>query len=124
MTTVGCGDKTPKTQAGRTIAIVWMFSAVIIVSGFTATIASTLTVNSLAAEIKQLEDLRAVEQTGTVNATSSEDFLVPHDLLPAHKYEMPRGSNLHRSLNPLLVQRINRADWQAVLRTYNLDTTN
>jgi len=89
MTTVGYGDKAPKTQAGRTIAIVWMFSAVIIVSGFTATIASTLTVNSLAAEIKQLEDLRSVERIGTVNATSSADFLVSHDLLPTHEYETP-----------------------------------
>jgi len=175
MTTVGYGDKAPKTQAGRTIAIVWMFSAVIIVSGFTATIASTLTVNSLAAEIKQLEDLRTVERIGTVNATSSEDFLVSHDLLPTHEYEtpraalqalarqevdvtvydrtvmrypinreeldgsvellpvtfnkqyrsflMPRGSTLRRRLDPLLVQRINQADWREVLRTYNLEAT-
>jgi polar amino acid transport system substrate-binding protein len=176
MTTVGYGDKAPKTQAGRTIAIVWMFSAVIIVSGFTATIASTLTVNSLAAEIKQLEDLRSVERIGTVNATSSADFLVSHDLLPTHEYEtpraalqalarqeidvivydrtvmrylinrekldgsvellpvtfnqqyrsflMPRGSTLRRRLDPLLVRRINQADWQAVLRKYNLETAN
>jgi ABC-type amino acid transport substrate-binding protein len=173
MTTVGYGDKAPKTQAGRTIAIVWMFSAVIIVSGFTATIASTLTVNSLAAKIERLEDLHTVERVGTVNATSSEDYLVSHDVLPTHEYDtpmqalqalarqeinvvvydrtvmrylinreqldgkiqllpvtfnkqyrsflMPRGSALRQRLDPLLVRRINRADWREVLRTYNLE---
>lgn len=176
MTTVGYGDKAPKTQTGRTIAIVWMFSAVIIVSGFTATIASTLTVNSLAAKIERLEDLQAVERIGTVNATSSEDYLVSHDILPTHDYEtpsralqalarqevdvvvydrtvmrylinseqldgkihllpvtfnkqyrsflMPRGSDLRQRIDPLLVRRINQANWREVLRKYNLEEEN
>jgi polar amino acid transport system substrate-binding protein len=89
MTTVGYGDKAPKTTVGKTIAIIWMFTAVIIISSFTATIASTLTVNSLAAKIERLEDLQTTERIGTVGATSGEDFLVSHDILPTETYETP-----------------------------------
>jgi ABC-type amino acid transport substrate-binding protein len=92
MTTVGYGDKAPKTQAGRVIAVVWMFTAVIIVSSFTATIASTLTVNTLSAKIETLDDLAAVERIGTVGASSSEDFLVAHDLPPSREYESPTAA--------------------------------
>ncbi len=63
--------------------------AVIVISGFTATIASTLTVNSLAVQINQLQDLKSVEQLGTVGATGSEDFLVRHDILPMESYDSP-----------------------------------
>lgn len=89
MTTVGYGDKAPKTPVGKTIAIIWMFTAVIIISSFTATIASTLTVNSLAAKIERLEDLQSTDRIGTVAATSGEDFLVSHDIFPAETYETP-----------------------------------
>jgi ABC-type amino acid transport substrate-binding protein len=89
MTTVGYGDKAPKTSVGKGIAIVWMFTAVIVISGFTATIASTLTVNSLAVQINELQDLKSVERLGTVGSTGSEDFLVQHDLLPTASYDTP-----------------------------------
>ena len=45
MTTVGYGDKSPTTIGGRIVALIWMFTAIIIISGFTASIASSLTVN-------------------------------------------------------------------------------
>lgn len=89
MTTVGYGDKAPKSSVGKGIAIVWMFTAVIVISGFTATIASTLTVNSLAVQINQLQDLEAVERLGTVGATGSEDFLLRHNILPTVSYDTP-----------------------------------
>ena len=47
MTTVGYGDKTPRTPAGRIVAIVWMFSSIILISSFTATITTWLTVDEL-----------------------------------------------------------------------------
>lgn len=89
MTTVGYGDKAPKSNAGKVIAIVWMFTAVIIISSFTATIASTLTVNSLEAKISNLEDLQAVERIGVVGATEGEDFLVRNNLTASQIYRTP-----------------------------------
>jgi len=75
MTTVGYGDKAPKTKIGRIIAMIWMFTAIIIISGFTATIASTLTVNTLSRNIEDLQDLRNTENIGSVFASSGEDYL-------------------------------------------------
>lgn len=86
MTTVGYGDKAPKTNAGKTIAIIWMFTAVIIISSFTATIASTLTVNSLAGQVNSLEDLRTVDRIGVVGGSTGEDFLREQDMLSVQWY--------------------------------------
>ena len=57
MTTVGYGDKSPRTFGGRTIALLWMFISVIIISGFTAQITSSLTVGRLDTAIKGPSDL-------------------------------------------------------------------
>lgn len=43
MTTVGYGDKTPKTHYGRLIAIVWMLSSVVLVSLLSTSMVSRLT---------------------------------------------------------------------------------
>ena len=176
MTTVGYGDKAPKTNAGRAIAILWMFTAIVIISSFTATIASTLTVSTLETNVESLEDLRTLDNTGTVGASSGEDFLIlnhfdtyrsygnPTQALQAlvrkdvevvvfdktilkylinyHQLEnrilllpvtfnkqyrsfiLPKDSPLFNTINPLLVQRINQASWQEVLRRYNLGEEN
>lgn len=89
MTTVGYGDKAPKTHAGKTIAIIWMFTAVIIISSFTATIASTLTVNTLEANIKGIADLTIVDKIGIVGASDSEDFLLQNNIAVHEIYRTP-----------------------------------
>src|SRR6266481_4328217 len=59
MASVGYGDLVPRTLLGRTIAIIWMFVSLVLVSAFTATMASTLTAERLAGvSIRSLEDLR------------------------------------------------------------------
>jgi ABC-type amino acid transport substrate-binding protein len=74
MTTVGYGDKSPRTFGGRVVALVWMFTAIIIISGFTAAIASALTVHGLDVGVRGLQDLHR-SRAGTVPGTSSESFL-------------------------------------------------
>ncbi len=71
MTTVGYGDKSPTTLGGRIVALCWMFGAIIIISGFTAAIASSLTVGSLENKIRGFEDLRQA-RVAVVEGSTSE----------------------------------------------------
>lgn len=72
MTTVGYGDKAPITLAGRLIALVWMFTSVIIISGFTAAIATSLTLNNMGSDIQSPDDLRG-KPVGAVAGSTSEE---------------------------------------------------
>lgn len=72
MTTVGYGDKAPLSFAGRILALVWMFAAIIIISSFTASITSALTVSELAARISGPSDLPGVKVVAVAGSTSEE----------------------------------------------------
>ncbi|MCM8570160.1 transporter substrate-binding domain-containing protein [Gramella jeungdoensis] len=74
MTTVGYGDKSPRTTGGRIIGLIWMFMAVIIISSFTAGIASSLTVSSINDEITGIQDLERFDVT-TVSSSSSQELM-------------------------------------------------
>lgn len=74
MTTVGYGDKSPRTTGGRVIGLIWMFMAVIIISSFTAGIASSLTVKSINEEINGIQDLGRFDVM-TVSSSSSDELL-------------------------------------------------
>ncbi len=74
MTTVGYGDKSPVTLAGRLVALVWMFVSIIIISGFTAAITASLTVSELGTAVKGPEDLITV-RVGSVPDTISAEYL-------------------------------------------------
>jgi len=89
MTTVGYGDKAPKSNLGKAIAVIWMFTAVIIISSFTASIASTLTITGLQTDIKNAEDIRLVENISVVGATSGESYLVQENIPISKTYASP-----------------------------------
>ncbi|MBU0614392.1 transporter substrate-binding domain-containing protein [Patescibacteria group bacterium] len=75
MTTVGYGDKAPKTIGGRIVGLIWMFMAIIMISGFTASITTSLTVNQLSQTVKGPEDLVKV-RVGTIEHSTSEASLI------------------------------------------------
>ncbi|MCU7554953.1 transporter substrate-binding domain-containing protein [Alteromonas sp. ASW11-19] len=79
MTTVGYGDKAPTTLGGRIIGFFWMFAAIIIISSFTAAIATSLTVSQLDSSVQGVEDLPDV-RVGTLENSASADFLTAHDI--------------------------------------------
>ena len=74
MTTVGYGDKAPITFGERVVAFIWMLIAIIIVSAFTATITSTLTVAHLDVPVKGPQDLPRV-RVGAIADTTGETYL-------------------------------------------------
>ncbi|CAB0151515.1 hypothetical protein PSI9734_01903 [Pseudidiomarina piscicola] len=74
MTTVGYGDKSPQTALGRGVALIWMFTSVIIISSFTASITSALTVNKLSTRVQGQDDLVNV-RVASVPASYSASWL-------------------------------------------------
>ena len=74
MSTVGYGDKAPVTTWGRVLGMIWMFTAVIVISGLTASVSSSLTVHKLKSEISSFDDLRKIE-VGCVAGTGTAEFL-------------------------------------------------
>jgi polar amino acid transport system substrate-binding protein len=71
MTTVGYGDKSPVTLGGRVIGLAWMFAALIIISFFTASITTALTVDRLESVIRGPEDLPRVSVASVAGSTSA-----------------------------------------------------
>ncbi|MEM8507356.1 MAG: transporter substrate-binding domain-containing protein [Bacteroidota bacterium] len=121
MTTVGYGDKAPKTNAGKTIAIIWMFTAVIIISSFTATIASTLTVNSLAGQVNSLEDLRTVDRIGVVGGSAGAAFLQEQDMLSVQRYRSTETALLALARKEIDVLVDDRTAMQYLIRNRQLE---
>ena len=72
MTTIGYGDRVPKTFGGRAMALIWMFSAILIIASFTASVTSTLTVSRLATSINSPHDLHDVRVATVTDSTSSK----------------------------------------------------
>ncbi|MGM0478898.1 MAG: ion channel [Bacteroidota bacterium] len=70
MTTVGYGDKSPRTTGGRIVALIWMFTAVMIVSGFTASIASSLTLTEIESDSSSIGRYKD-KRVGTVRNSST-----------------------------------------------------
>lgn len=79
MTTVGYGDKSPKTVGGRAVALVWMFASVIVISSYTAAIASALTVDRMTGVVRGPADLPGA-RIGTVNRSAAAEWLADERL--------------------------------------------
>jgi ABC-type amino acid transport substrate-binding protein len=74
MTTVGYGDKAPRSVGGRFVALIWMFASILLISSFTAAIASAVTVSQLETGIDGPEDLPGL-RVATVPGSTSEAYL-------------------------------------------------
>jgi len=86
MTTVGYGDKAPLTAAGRIIGLIWMFASIIIISGFTAAIATSLTVGHLDQSIAGIDDLyrkRVFTLKGSTSADYLDEKLIGYETVPS-----------------------------------------
>jgi ABC-type amino acid transport substrate-binding protein len=90
MTTVGYGDKTPQTAAGRFVALLWMFLGIILVSAFTGSVASSITLAEINREIREIHDLTAY-RNGVEDGSLAKDQLAQAGI-PARVYPtVPAG---------------------------------
>lgn len=75
MTTVGYGDKTPKSYVGRTLAVVWMLTSLVLVSLLTSSIVAHMT----ASRVESVAPTRMSDLTGkrlaAVADSSGAEFL-------------------------------------------------
>jgi polar amino acid transport system substrate-binding protein len=79
MASVGYGDLVPRTLLGRTIAVLWMFVSLVLVSVFTATMASTLTAERLSGiTIHGIEDLRHLKVGGVEHTSGAYSLEANH----------------------------------------------
>lgn len=81
MTTVGYGDKAPVTFPGRVVALIWMFTSIIIIAAFTGGIASAITVGALDDQVRGPEDLPDVRVAAPAGTTAVE-FLRQNGVRP------------------------------------------
>jgi ABC-type amino acid transport substrate-binding protein len=113
MTTVGYGDKSPKTLGGRIVGLIWMFAAIIIISGFTAAIASSLTVSSLQTRINGLDDLRTAKVA--VLKDSSAAVFLSQERVRFREYE-----NLEDAISALANAQVDAVVHDAPMLKYEL----
>jgi polar amino acid transport system substrate-binding protein len=98
MTTVGYGDKTPKTTAGRVIAVVWMLASVALVSILSTSIVSRMTADRVVGGLRLTEADLAGKQLAAVAHSSGAEYLdarrlryAPFEDLPAALTALGRG---------------------------------
>ncbi len=98
MTTVGYGDKTPKTTAGRVIAVVWMLASVGLVSILSTSIVSRMTAERVVGGLRVTEADLEAKRLAAVAHSSGAEYLderhlryAPFDDLAAALTALGRG---------------------------------
>lgn len=110
--TVGYGDKAPIGIAGRIIATIWMFTGVLLISYFTASVSSVLTVQQLASSIKGPDNLDG-KRIATVKGSTAAEYLANR---PIKKIEFELIEDAFESLE---AERVDAVVYDApVLKNY------
>ncbi|MGH9379251.1 MAG: transporter substrate-binding domain-containing protein [Thermoanaerobaculia bacterium] len=90
MTTVGYGDKAPRSVAGRILTVVWMLTALFGIGTFIASMSSALTVGQLGGPIRDIEDLTNA-RVATLEGSTSEAWL-RENRIPFRHFDSPAAA--------------------------------
>lgn len=71
-------DQMPKSAAARVAAVFWMFTSVVFLAYFTASVTSSLTLQQLRGDIKGPEDLPG-KKVASVKGSTSVEYLLQHN---------------------------------------------
>jgi ABC-type amino acid transport substrate-binding protein len=107
MTTVGYGDKTPATPLGRFVAICWMFVGVLMVSAFTATVASSMAASRINSPISSVSDFQHLA-CGVLKGSNAEQLATLFGLntVPFESLEEALRSLSQKKLQAVLADKI------------------
>ena len=113
MTTVGYGDKAPRTGLGKVVGLLWMFISVIIIAALTGAIATKLTVDSLTPSISGPHDLHDKE-VGTIKETVGDHYLNQVGIASVNSPYLTQ-------LNIAVLRIIEQPDWDAKVLRFGVD---
>ena len=85
MTTVGYGDKTPRTLGGRLVGLLWMFIGIILVSIVTASITSSLTIIKMEINSENMAEYKN-KPIATVKNSATERWLIDNSFSNVKRY--------------------------------------
>lgn len=71
-------DQMPKSASARVAALIWMFTSIILIAYFTASVTSNLTLQQLRGDIKGPEDLPG-KKIASVKGSTSVEYLRQHN---------------------------------------------
>jgi len=74
MTTVGYGDKAPRTLGGRVVAVIWMLASIVLIASLTAALTTSLTLDGMSGTVNGVEDLNRVRVGTTAESRSLESL--------------------------------------------------
>jgi len=72
-------DQMPKSAAARVAAVIWMFTSVVFIAYFTASVTSSLTLQQLRGDIRGPEDLPG-KRVASVKGSTSVEYLRQHNV--------------------------------------------
>ena len=113
MTTVGYGDTAPRTVPGRILGLIWMLAALIVVSFFTASITSALTVGKLTNQITSARDLGKVKVASIAGSTSG-------NWLERNQDHYSKAESLDAALADLAASRVDAVVYDAPLLAWKI----
>ena len=87
-------DQMPRSAVARIVAVAWMFTAVVFIAYFTASVTSSLTVQQLRSDIKGPEDLPG-KRVVTVKGSTSAEYLTQQNIQPT---EFTRVEDAYQAL--------------------------